>query len=338
MKRPNIKGETVKRYLMEYPNTYTKTLAKLIFKENPGLFDSVESTRSSVRWYRGAKKDGRGKRCSDPKLFRDPELARQAMVNPFRLPKSDESEYLPFTLPGEANNILALYDVHVPYHNIEACNAAMEYGKENNINAIVIGGDMMDFHKISRYESDPKARNMKGELKKGRKFLSALRRTFPDAKIYYIEGNHEVRLKSYLRVHAPALLGMEEFELPSLLKFDKYGVEFIQDKRMTKAGELTILHGHELQGGASSPINVARGLYQKTKVTSMCGHHHQVSEHSEKDLDGKRVTCWSVGTLGELRPQYMPINKWEQGFAHILVNEDNTVKVFNKRIEDGKII
>jgi hypothetical protein len=136
---------------------------------------------------------------------------------------------------------------------------------------------------------------------------------------------------------ANELTGVEEFNLEAIIK-KRANVEVISDKRIIKAGNLNILHGHEFQGGVFSPVNIARGLFLKAKVNAMQGHNHQTSEHSERDLEGKITTTWSVGCLSELHPAYMPINKWNHGFSMVQIEDNGSFEVQNKRIHQGKLL
>ena len=257
--------------------------------------------------------------------------------NPLDLPPSQESNYQPYKLPINHNNILVIGDIHVPYHNIPALTLALKYGLENDVNTILLNGDIIDFYAISRFEKDPRKRNFGHEVLMTRQFLTTLRQLFPNAAIYYKCGNHDVRYDHYIMRNAPDLLGMNEFSFESLMKLDELNITFIPDKQIIRAGNLTILHGHELGQSVFSPVNIARGLFLRAKDNALCGHHHQASEHSEPNINGKLTTCWSVACLCELHPDYMPINKHHHGFAHVKVMDTGEFEVSNYRIVNGKI-
>ena len=129
-------------------------------------------------------------------------------------------------------------------------------------------------------------------------------------------GNHEERYEAYLRTKAPELIGTADFTMDQLLRFGELGCELIQDKRVIKAGKLSIMHGHEFGRSVFSPVNPARGYYMRAKgISHLWPQPSDKSEHSESNLDGKVVTTWSTGCLCELHPGYMPVNKWNHGFA-----------------------
>ncbi len=180
----------------------------------------------------------------------------------------------PYKLPINHNNILIIGDIHVPYHNIQALTLALKYGLENEVNTILLNGDIIDFYAISRFEKDPRKRNFGHEVLMTRQFLATLRKLFPAAAIYYKCGNHDVRYDHYIMRNAPDLLGMDEFNFESLMHLDQHNITFIPDKQIIHAGKLTILHGHELGASVFSPVNIARGLFLRTKDSALCGHHH----------------------------------------------------------------
>lgn len=145
------------------------------------------------------------------------------------------------------------------------------------------------------------------------------------------------RWENFLKMSAPELLGISEFELSTLLRFGELGIVEIKDKQIAKAGKLNLMHGHEFGHSVFSPVNPARGLYMRAKENSIIGHHHQTSEHSEKNLTGDVVTTWSVGALCGMRPEYYPYNKWNLGFAIIETSDNGDFEVNNKRIIEGKV-
>jgi hypothetical protein len=105
-----------------------------------------------------------------------------------------------------------------------------------------------------------------------------------------------------------------------------------------KLNNLWGIHGHEYVGGISAPVNPARGLFLKAKVSTFQGHNHQTSEHTEPTLTGKMVTTWSLGCLSELHPAFMPLNKWNHGVAVQHNRGENQYHLENRRIYKGELI
>ena len=135
-------------------------------------------------------------------------------------------------------------------------------------------------------------------------------------------------------------LGAKIFGLVSLaekLEAKESGIEIVESRQMMKVGKLHVIHGHELGRSVFSPVNPARGLYLKAKKSALCAHYHQTSEHVEKNLDDKIESCWTIGCLCYMKPDYSPVNKWNHGFAEI-VEDDGMYAVKNYKIVNGKVV
>jgi len=329
MIEPTQKGKVVLEYLKKFPNASKMAIARKIVSDHPILFDDTEHARLTIRRYTGSSGSNRTKKRVD-------HTSEFSNENPFGLPQSDEREWLPYIMPTAANNILILSDIHIPYHNIKALNAAIRYGQEQRVNSVILNGDLMDCHHLSDFVKDPKKRKFPEELEMTRDFLEKIQKALR-AKIFFKIGNHEERWQRFLRVHAPQICDMDEFRLKVILNCDILGIEVIDDKRIIKAGYLNIMHGHEF-GKVSSAVNPARSYYLKTKQSVICGHLHQPSDHTEPNLNGDLTTAMSTGCLCELHPEYAPINRWAHGFAHARIRKDGTFEARNIRIINGRLV
>jgi predicted phosphodiesterase len=305
-----------------------------MYSKNNLLFKNVEDARSRLRYIEG--KFGKSA-LKDLGEKTELILKEERPRNPYNLPDSDETDYTPFVFKGH-KRIVILSDIHAPYHNIPALTAAIEYSKKEKPDALLLNGDTIDCHQLSRFIRDPKKRNFKQELDIFKALFEVFEKQLK-CRIYFKIGNHEERYEHFLYQKAGELTGIEEFEFQNILKARARGIEVIGDKRYMKMNELCGIHGHEYIGGISAPVNPARGLFLRSKVSCFQGHNHQTSEHTEPTLTGKMVTTFSLGCLSELHPQYMPLNKWNHGFA--IVDLDSNRKNYefrNKRILNGKVL
>jgi predicted phosphodiesterase len=329
----NPKKQTAQQYHDRFSDTPTLTLARKIYKENDKLFKDIEDARVTLRYVRGQKGE------ANRKITGHKNEDLKYNYNPFKLPESSAEERKPFHLPVGCNNILLISDLHIPYHDVAAVTAAFKYGIDQKVNTIFINGDLMDFCLISRFEKNPAKRSVKFEIDTAKAFLDAMREAFPTQQIYFLKGNHDIRLEAYMRVKAPEILDIEEFRMESLLNFNKYKIHSIDDNVLVKAGHLSITHGHHVMRGFFAPVNSARGVYMKAKQSTIIGHVHKVSEHTETNMDGEMTTTWSTGCLCELKPDYSPlVSNYAHGFAHIQVHKDRSYSVTNKRIFNGEIL
>jgi predicted phosphodiesterase len=325
------KQEIVRPYLERFPNHADLTLAKKIYKENPLVWTQIESVRYIVRALRGKRESN----YKDKSLYK----AKTYDTNPYKLPQSEEKERVPFTLPLACNNILLISDLHIPYHSIDAITAALDYGKKENVNTILINGDLIDFYGCSRFEKDPRKRSVKHEFDTTKEFLRILRATFLNAQIYWLKGNHDVRYEHWLMAKAPEVFDDPYYLMEERLRLNEERVHLIDDKTIVRAGKLSIHHGHLFFRGFMAPVNSARGLFMKSKQSTICSHVHKVSEHNETNLSGELISCWSTGCLSELSPDYNPhSNNYSHGFAHIRTDKEGNYSVKNFRILKGRIL
>lgn len=248
-----------------------------------------------------------------------------------KIPESSAEIREPYLMPTSLKKIGILSDIHFPYHNVLALTTALEKCYTSGVDAILLNGDSMDFYLASKYEKDPRKRDFDYEFDLTRNFLDELKKNF--GNIYYKVGNHEERWMRYLQRKAPEVLGMREFELNIILQLGEKGIHYIDKKRIIKLGGLSVFHGHEIN--LNLGVNPARSLFLRTQVSSLCGHLHTPSSHSEKRADGHIVGTWSTGHLGEESPDYAAFNKWQHGFA-IVDLDVKEFEVSNYKIIKGK--
>jgi len=315
-----ISEQLTREYLEKYPTTSKLAIARLLFRDHPLIFNSVENARTRVRYYTHAMGN----------------YSRKSVKEPiYRMPKSDAESWEPYIIPASVSKLLVLSDIHLPYHDADAIETALEYGYSEGINGILINGDLLDFYKGSRFEQDPRKRGLMDEIEMAREFLRYLRQQF-DCPIYFKEGNHCERWKKYLMLKAPELLGCEDFQLNVVLRLGEIGVNHVTDKRIVKHGHLDLLHGHEFFGAPSQAVNPARGVFMKTLDSCVIGHLHKSSSHTETTLGGKMITTHSTGCLCYLHPEYARLNKWNLGFGINTLHGNNYV-FDNLRIYEGKV-
>lgn len=301
-----------------------KKLGELLHKRHPTVFKNAERGRTAIRSVTGAM--GRWQRNKLRIRTEWPGLA---------LPEPEKNDYSKFIIKEKRIGILS--DIHFPYYDKEALNAAIKYLKSWKPDCILLNGDIIDCYMISDFVKDVRKPNFKKETDILRSFVIQLRKTWPKIRIVYKEGNHENRYEKRILQRVPEFIDLELFNFESVIGAKELGIEFVKNKRVIQIGKLNVIHGHELPHGIAAPVNPARGFFLKTKANVLGGHHHQSSDHSESDLNGNIVGAWSTGCLCDLHPDYMPINKWNSGFATV-ENDGNNFSVKNLRIIKGKVM
>lgn len=325
-------GELAQQICRKFPKAGSLTLAKRLHREHPEVYSSVEAARTTVRYYRGQHGAADRTKARRYDTLRE---ARNTMPFP-AIPEAKRhyENWGPEVVSGPTN-VLVLSDLHIPYHDPAAIEVALAHGQRMNTREVVLLGDILDCHSVSKWVTDPRERDFAGEIKAVRQFLDHLKGRFPKSRVIYKEGNHEERFWCYMATRAPDLLGLDDFDLPQILRVPREN--YVTDKRPLLLGKLPALHGHEYRFAIQNPVNPARGLFLRGKSHAMCGHFHQMSEHSENTLSRGVLATFSLGCLCDLNPPYLPLNNWCYGFATVEVDKDGAFQVNNHRIIDGKV-
>jgi predicted phosphodiesterase len=216
-----------------------------------------------------------------------------------------------------AKRILIMSDVHIPFQNESSVAAAIKHGQKLKVDTVILNGDIIDFHSLSRFECNPKARNLRDEIEQTRKFLARLRKAFPKARIAFKQGNHESRLMKYVWAKADQFSDMPELSLESLLQFKTYGIEYSPESEVIRLGDLSVIHGQEIRGTLST--YPARTAFNAAKSSVLFGHCHRQSSYVTRDLNGTVYRSYSTGCMCNLAPDYAPHNEWTTGFALVCV-------------------
>lgn len=331
------KRAIIREWCEKYPDTPHGTLARMIYAKHSHIFSSQPGIISSIRRERGlvspADKQYRMKGTSDY-------TGEASPVPPaWRIPKSMADTHTEYVIHG-AQRVLRVSDIHFPFHDECALAATLDYAYQHDPTIILLAGDILDLPNLSTHPNINPKDLLEQEFLMVAEFLEDLRTHFPKARIVWMEGNHEMRVKHYLMRKAPELFSLPNMDVPGLLcsyagPQAMTNVEWVDDCRVVRTGYLAHLHGHEFRGGGG--VNPARWLFLRTGENAICGHFHRTSEHSEPSLGRKQRGAWTTGCLCTETPDWMRHTKWNQGFAWIDVEANGEFRVKNIRILNGKI-
>jgi len=233
-------------------------------------------------------------------------------------------------IKNDTKRILIISDIHFPFQNDKALNKALQIGKDNKVSKIILNGDIIDFHSISRFEKNPKERNLRQEIETTRNFLYSLRKQFPKIEILYKIGNHEKRLTSYLWSKAEEFSDLPELSLERLLHFKENNIQYYPKDKVIKLGKLSVIHGHELSTGICS-VYPSRSLFLGSNTSCIAGHCHRQSSFVKRTLNGNIIKTFTVGCLCNLIADYSTYNDWTNGCAivELFNNDDFEVKLIS---------
>lgn len=310
--------EAVKRYKGKYPYLSNTKLAELIVKQ-----EKLKIGSGKLRKY-------------IPDIIEKKPQNLDFSEENFDIPETYYKDRPPFIIPKNVNRLGVIGDIHIPYHDKKALKICLDYLKQENINGLLLNGDILDFYSISRFYKRPDAPRLVNEMEVGKEFFALLRKIFPNTPIYYKIGNHEERWEMFIGLKCQELWGIANLQFENLLELDKYSIELISNQRTVITGMLNILHGHEFKM-FSGGVNVARSARLKAIDNVLVGHFHRCQNDIAKTLSDKMQGGFSIGCLCGLSPDFMPINNWSHGFALVKTEDDGHFEVENLKIVDGKI-
>lgn len=250
------------------------------------------------------------------------------------LPYGHNEVELPVKLEGKVIGVIS--DVHVPFHDKAATEAALRWLRAQNIDTLVLNGDFMDMYQVSDHDKDKRRSITFGdELEEGRLILSQIRSYFgADVQIVYQEGNHEERYERFL----PQAMASDKVRGSSVaqqLDLHLHKIDWVGGRRGIEAGRLSIYHGHEMK---ASGMNAARTLNMRLMDNVIIGHLHRPQSVQRPRLKGDVIGSWVSGCLCNLRPFYAPINEWQHGFNLVRVFDDGMFNVESKLISRGQVL
>jgi predicted phosphodiesterase len=207
-------------------------------------------------------------------------------------------------------------DIHFPFHHKPAFHVLLKVMQYRQPDIVHLGGDIVDFHSISRHPKQLADRTLlKFEVDEAKKELARLRKAAPSAEFTYQEGNHDSRLAVYLRDRAPELADLVEIEFPRLLKLDDLGMKWVPELENCRVGKLWHHHGHLIPGAGRNP---AKAKFNATHTSLIFGHHHVFDYYSVRQYGTKELFQAAANAcLYTLEPEYALVNHWHIGFSEI---------------------
>ena len=252
----------------------------------------------------------------------------------FGIEESIGKEYTSLRLEDKFKKVGIMSDIHVPFHSMSALTCAIKHLREEQIDCLILNGDIMDFYAISRHEKEKDLRDFAKEIDMGRNFLQKIRDLFPRIPIYYKMGNHENRWQRYLNDQAEEFAQLHEMQFEQFFRLDKIGMIYVPDWQGIEVANLLVLHGHEIMAGGMNP---SQSTFNKTFCDTLIGHVHRTTSTIKKNGFKEYFHTYSTGCLTQLSPKYYPFAQHNNGMAIVYI-ENGKTKVNNIIIKDGKIV
>ena len=150
---------------------------------------------------------------------------------------------------------LVIPDVQYPYHDGLMLTKLIKIAKLVQPDAILQIGDGIDFPQVSQW-SKGTAGEFAPTLQKHidgfrEEVLAPLREAAPQADITWLEGNHDLRLRDFIKKYAAPLGTLRALEIPELFQLDDLAVKYERGP-LRIATNTYAIHGHESGGYCAS--------------------------------------------------------------------------------------
>lgn len=171
-------------------------------------------------------------------------------------------------------------DIQYPYHDELALKKVLRVIEDVQPSQVVQIGDGIDFPQVSQWSvgtagmyADTLQEHVKGYRKD---FLQAVAERAPEAKLRWLEGNHDLRITAFVKKYAPALASLDALSMSNLFSLDELGWSY--EKGPVNIGTNTYaIHGHE-SGGYSQTLSAWDTKFSKrygSHRSYVFGHTHQ---------------------------------------------------------------
>jgi predicted phosphodiesterase len=219
---------------------------------------------------------------------------------------------------------LILSDLHIPDEDKQSLAAVEKLLAAHQFDGLVYIGDVLNLDCISSHNKRNlravESKRILDEYKIADEILSRhltiLRKRNPDAKVYWLEGNHEDRLTRYIDL-LPQLEGL--IELENVLKLKERGITYIKswsENKTLKLGKMRFHHG------IYTSDHCCKQMVQRFGCNITFGHSHTVQEYTWHNLAYNEPKVGiSIGCLCN-RPAYLKgPSRWQQAIMLIDIDK-----------------
>jgi len=225
------------------------------------------------------------------------------------------------------------------FHDRDFLSVTLALAKDTQPDDIVLLGDNMDLPDWSdKFVRSPEFYfTTQPTINELSWWLSQLRLACPHAKIYYIEGNHEKRMRLAIITHMAAAyhlrpanekIKMPAMSIPRLLNLDELDIEWVGNY---PDGEIWLNNGARCVHGdkaRSVPGGSARAILDASEVSVLFGHIHKRelltrTRHTRNGSCIITAACPGCGCrLDGTVPGHTLTQNWSHGLAKVYYDDD----------------
>lgn len=180
----------------------------------------------------------------------------------------------------KTKSTLIIPDIQYPYHDELVLSKLLRVAEGHQPDQIIQIGDGIDFPQVSQWSkgtageyADTLQQHIDGYRMD---VLIPLREVAPQAHIVWLEGNHDLRLRDFVRKYAAPLTNLRALEVESLFLLKDLGIRYEQGPLRVATNTL-VVHGHE-SGGYCASASAWDAKFTKrygSDKNFVFGHTHQ---------------------------------------------------------------
>jgi len=246
-----------------------------------------------------------------------PEPEPQAEEPPSRLPSSVS----PFPSPEKV--YLVCSDVHAPGHSVPVMDAFIAIGKDVGVHGVVIAGDYLDLHEVSRHSAGSVAQReghrVVDSYAEGRALLRRIVDGIDCTDNYFIDGNHEDRIRRWLHSGDNAVwIGADATEIDKGLELAEFGFQYRAGwpEAHVRLGHMIVTHGR------FTNLHHAKKHLDTWRCATMYGHTHRPQLAYAAGFKSQQVAIGlghCADPAGEAMAYAPQPNDWCNGFGLLAV-------------------
>lgn len=237
-------------------------------------------------------------------------------------------------------------DTHFPHHDPKTLAILLAVIEDVEPDTIINLGDCADCYSISAYDKDPtRLLGLQGEIDLVRVHLHQIAQLAPTAQKFYLEGNHEDRLRRLiwnLPGTASELARLRSFQeamtWPNLLGLDQIGWQFVPamgQARYPILPRIITKHGTVVRKWSGMS---AKGEWERYGQSGISGHVHRLGRFYTSDRNGAH-TWVEAGCTCDTNPRYCEDPNWQSGFVVIEHTKDSKrFEMHTIYVQDGRAL
>lgn len=184
------------------------------------------------------------------------------------------------TCMAKTKSTLVIPDVQYPFHDDVVLQKIIRVVRDRQPDQIVQIGDGIDFPTVSQWSKgtageyadtlQEHVEGYRGDV------LVPLRNAAPKARLVWLEGNHDLRLRDFVRKYAAPLAPLKVLETRNLFHLDELGISYERGPVRIATNTFAI-HGHE-SGGYCASASAWDAKFTKrygSDKNFVFGHTHQ---------------------------------------------------------------